>query len=251
MAANGEAKSPSAKLDELAQTAWDVAKKAAKHRKGLGGDNFYGNKLAELRADAANAFADMAAGTLGDTSTIAELIEAVFSATTGKKGRQAAVRELSHSLKTIWKQPSPGAPTPGNELFPLTLINKTNRGYLITIAHQMNGCMRQGWYDACAVMMRRLLEAVIIEAFEHHNIADRIKDTRGNYVQLTDLINSALSQTTFSLSRNVKAALPKLRDVGHRSAHGRYFTAQKGDIEKVEDGARLAIEEFLHQAGLL
>lgn len=251
MAANGEEKSPSARLDELAQVAWDVAKKAAKHRKGLGGDNFYGNKLAELRADAANAFADMAAGSPGDTSAIAELIEAVFSPTTSKKDRQLAVRELAHSLKTIWKQPSPGAAAPGNELFPLTIITKTNRGYLITIAHQMNGCMRQGWYDACAVMMRRLLEAVVIEAFEHRKIADQIKDAQGNYVQLTDLINAALNQSTFTLSRNAKAVLPKLRNVGHRSAHGRYFTAQKGDIEKIEDGTRLAIEEFLHHAGLL
>jgi hypothetical protein len=244
-------KSPSVELEELAQTAWEVAKKAVKHRKSLSGDNFYGNKLAELRANATNAFAEMSANSLGDTSAIAELIEAVFSASTPKQDRQAAVRELSHCLRTIWKQPSPGRAAPGNELFPLTIITKTGRGYLIAIAHQMNGCLREGWFDACAVMMRRLLEAVIIEAYESKSIADQIKDGSGNYVQLTALIDAALNEPKLPLSRNVKLALPKLRNVGHRSAHGRFFTAQRSDIEKVEDGVRIAVEEFLHHASLL
>jgi hypothetical protein len=65
------------------------------------------------------------------------------------------------------------------------------------------------------------------------------------------LIDAALNEPKFPLSRNVKAALPKLRNVGHRSAHGRFFTAQRSDIEKVEDGVRIAVEEFLHHAGLL
>ncbi|HEY2534993.1 MAG TPA: hypothetical protein VGJ20_45005 [Xanthobacteraceae bacterium] len=101
-------------MDELAQAAWDVAKKAAKHRKGLAGDNFYGNKLAKLRADATNAFAEMPTGTPGDTSAIAESIDAVFSPSTSKKERQIAVRGLWHSLRTICKQPSPGIVSPGN-----------------------------------------------------------------------------------------------------------------------------------------
>lgn len=115
----------------------------------------------------------------------------------------------------------------------------------------MNGCRAQGWYDACAVMMRRLLEVVIIEAFEHHNIADHIKDKDGNYFQLSDLIARTLAEPALRLSRNSKKCLPKLRDLGHMSAHGRYFHAQKDDIEKVEQGFRVAMEELLHHAALI
>src|SRR5260221_10228511 len=118
----------------------------------------------------------MSASSAGDTSAIAELIDASFSSTTGKKDRVNAIRELSYSLKTKWKQTSSGSTNPGNELFPLTIIAKTGRGYLLTVAKQMNGCMREGWYDACAVMMRRLVELVIIETYEHHSIEDRVKD---------------------------------------------------------------------------
>jgi hypothetical protein len=246
-----QAEPASSVLDALAQSALDVAKKAAKHRRSLGGDNFYGNKLAQLRTDAANAFSTMSASTAGDTSAIAELIDTSFSPSTSKADRLSAVRELSHALRTKWKQQSGGSTNPGNELFPLALIAKTNRGYLLTITRQMNGCMREGWYDACAVMMRRLIELVIIEAYEHQSIEAKIKDGAGNYFQLTALIDAALSEPAFKLSRNAKSALPKLRNVGHRSAHGRHFTAQQSDIEKAEDGARVVVEEFLNHTGLL
>jgi hypothetical protein len=115
----------------------------------------------------------------------------------------------------------------------------------------MNGSMREGWYDACSVMMRRLVEIVIIEAYEHYSIQDRVKDGSGNYFQLSALIDAAVGEAAFNLSRNAKTALPKLRNVGHRSAHGRHFTAQRSDVEKVEDGVRVVVEEFLHHAGLI
>ena len=115
----------------------------------------------------------------------------------------------------------------------------------------MNGCFTEGWYDACAVMMRRLLETCIIEAFEARGVANNIKNAAGDYFQLTDLINSAINERTWTLSRNTRAALPQLRDIGHLSAHSRYYHARRGDIERVRTSFRIAVEEFLHHARLL
>ncbi|MDE2179706.1 MAG: DUF4145 domain-containing protein [candidate division NC10 bacterium] len=115
----------------------------------------------------------------------------------------------------------------------------------------MNGCFSQGWYDASAVMMRRLLEIALIEAFEAKGIAAKIKDTTGDYLQLSDLTARALSETSWTLSRNCKKALPSLRDAGHNSAHGRYYHARREDLEGLRSGCRIVIEEFLHHAGLL
>jgi hypothetical protein len=102
-----------------------------------------------------------------------------------------------------------------------------------------------------AVMMRRLLETSIIEAFEAHRLDAKIKNAQGDFFQLSDLVGAALSETAWNLSRNTKKALPNLRDVGHRSAHSRRYTAQKPDILKVSQDCRIAIEEFLHLAGLI
>jgi hypothetical protein len=115
----------------------------------------------------------------------------------------------------------------------------------------MNGCFEKGWYDACAVMMRRLVEISLIEAFEHKGVADKIKAKDGNYVQLTEMISRALSERKLTLSRNCKNALPRLRGVGHMSAHGRYFIARPVDLRKAQPDFRVVVEELLHHAGLL
>ncbi len=241
--------SPSERLEQLTRDATDAAKKAKRHRKSLNGDNFYANKLATLRADATNAFRDLAPTSAGDSSVIAELLETVFSPTSDSKKRASASQELSYNLRTTWR--STAVPKEDEGLFPLSLLARAKRGYLVSVGRQMNGAYGMNWYDAAAVMMRRLVEISIIEAFEAKGVEGKIKDAAGNYVQLSDLISKALAEPLFPLSRNAKKALPGLRDLGHMSAHGRYFTAQKTDVDAAQPGCRIVIEEFLHHAKLL
>jgi hypothetical protein len=244
--------SPAARLDALAQEAFTLSKKARRHRQNLANDNFYGNKLAELRADATNIFRELSSQSVGDTTALAELTATAFAAQTPAAERLAAVRELAFALRTTWKTPTvPKSVAADEGLFPLAILVQTNRGYLATVGRQMNGCFSQGWYDGCAVMMRRLIEISIIEAFEHKAIPQKIKGSDGNYLHLTDLVARALAEPALPLSRNAKKYLPQLRDVGHMSAHGRYFLARKEDLEKVQQGCRVVVEEFLHHASLL
>jgi hypothetical protein len=248
----GRSSTPAGDLESLVNQALAVAKKARKHRKRLAGDNFYGNKLAELRADATNAFRRLAARSAGDSSALAELVEVVFATATSSSDRLDTARELTHALRTTWRTTPPteeGDDADG--LFPLAILDQAKRGYLISIGRQVNGAFRRGWYDACAVMMRRLLEIAIIEAFEARGLAAKIRDSSDNYLQLSDLVDRALKETTWSLSRNARKYLPQLRDVGHQSAHGRYFLARSGDLERLRAGCRVVIEEFLHHASLL
>lgn len=233
----------------------NVISKARKHRRSLEGDNFYANKLAALRSDAAVALKALPTPDPPEAlTTLTEHLDVVFSAEATKPNRLRAQRDARHLVKIAWARATRNT-TQGDEeseqLFPLSLLTPTRRGYLVTIAKQMNGCVDRGWYDACSVMMRRLLEASIIEAYEGVGIADRIKNGQGEYVQLTDLVSKALGEASWTLSRNAKQHLPKLRDLGHLSAHGRTFTAQKSDVDRVATGVRIVVEEFLRHAGLL
>src|ERR1700757_3116845 len=83
----------------------------------------------------------------------------------------------------------------------MSLVRGT-RGYIEKIANQINGAYENGWYDACAVMLRRLTETLIIETFEHHGVADQIKGANGDYMYLRDLITKTLEQRTWTPSRN-------------------------------------------------
>jgi hypothetical protein len=129
-------------------------------------------------------------------------------------------------------------------------LTRDTRTYISLIANQINGSFDNGWYDACAVMIRRLVETLLIETFEKHGAASEIKGPTGDYVFLKELINATLSTSSWSPSRNLKAALPKLKDVGDKSAHNRYFVAKRGDIQPLLGDIRVVVQELLYQSGL-
>jgi len=124
------------------------------------------------------------------------------------------------------------------------------RGYIERVTNQINGCYEKGWFDGCAVMMRRLIETLIIECFEEHKIADKIKNPNGDFVYLADLIDKTLQEQGWNLGRNTKQALPRLKSVGDKSAHSRRYNAHREDIDKVSTDFRDVCQELLSIAGL-
>lgn len=145
--------------------------------------------------------------------------------------------------------PEEGLRSASQRVIPSSVVRGT-RGYLERVANQANGAYDNGWYDACAVMIRRLLETLIIEAFEHSAIAGNIKNSAGEFLYLKDLIDRSLQESTWNLSRNCKHALPKLKDIGDKSAHSRRYNAHRGDIDPLLADIRLVVQEFVYLAGL-
>ncbi|WP_108098262.1 DUF4145 domain-containing protein [Pseudomonas sp. GV071] len=145
--------------------------------------------------------------------------------------------------------PEEGLISNDQSIIPHALIRGT-RGYLEKIMHQANGCYANGWYDACAVMIRRLIETLIIETFETYNLAHKIQGPSGDFLYLSDLINITLSEQSWNLSRNAKQALPKLKDIGDKSAHSRRFNAVRHDIDKIQADIRVVVQELTYLAQL-
>lgn len=127
----------------------------------------------------------------------------------------------------------------------LRSLVRSTRSYVERIANQINGAYENGWYDACAVMIRRMIETLIIECFEKHKISERIKNGAGDFFYLRDLIDKTLEEKNWNLGRNTKQALRKLKDVGDKSAHSRRFIAQRGDIQPLLPEIRAAVQELL------
>lgn len=145
--------------------------------------------------------------------------------------------------------PSKGTMPQQDLVLSRTLVKNT-RGYIESVVNQINGTYANAWYDACAVMIRRLIETLIIEVFEHHGIANKIKTPTGDFFYLSELIPRTLSEGKWNLGRNAKKALPRLKSVGDRSAHDRRFNATHDDIYKIIDDLRDSVQELLSLAGL-
>lgn len=159
------------------------------------------------------------------------------------------IRQLRDGVRAKNPPPEEGAPSPDEPVIYFSLVRNT-RGYLERIVHQINGAYEHGWYDASAVMIRRLIETLIIESFEKYGIASKIQNSNGDFFFLRDLISAMLSEKSWNLSRNAKAALPKLKDVGDLSAHSRRFIAQRQDIDKLTGDLRIVVQELVTLANL-
>jgi hypothetical protein len=158
-------------------------------------------------------------------------------------------KEIQQEVPKRGVPPDEGLIPDSEQVLPFSVV-RGSRGYIEKVVNQINGCYENGWFDGCTVMIRRLVETLIIEVFEHHSIAHKIKNSNDDFFYLSDLINKTLSETTWNLGRNTKKALPKLKDIGDRSAHSRRFIAHRQDVDKIISDLRIVVQELIYLANL-
>lgn len=255
-----EAKAVTDDFLKQCKEACEIARTAAKNRKSLSGDNFYGNKFHDvvvaLSRNEARLKKLAATGNLeeNEVTKLSSSIETLKSTETiSNKARADALKQVSLICQSVLLptiESLTANPVPETEqVLPMAVVEGI-RGYIKKVVLQANGCYEHQWYDACAVMIRRLVETLIIEVYEKHKKEVEIQDRDGNYLMLSHLVDKILTDKTWNLGRETKPALPQLRSLGDRSAHNRHYLAKKGDIDKVLHGLRVVVDDLLHKAGL-
>ena len=124
------------------------------------------------------------------------------------------------------------------------------RGYLESLARQINASYEENIFDGCAVLMRRLIEILLIHSYENHGIDSEIKDIDGNFKMLNHIVSNAKTNSTLALSRNTKASIEDYRTIGNFSAHKIFYNAKRKDIDTVQKEFRASVEELLYKSGI-
>lgn len=124
------------------------------------------------------------------------------------------------------------------------------RGYIESLAKQINAAYEHNLFDACAVLMRRLLEVLLILSYRHLKIESAIQDGNGNYHMLDGIIGDAKTNSTLALSRNSKACLETFRQLGNFSAHKIEYTCRREYITPHIQEYRALFSELLHKSGI-
>lgn len=137
-----------------------------------------------------------------------------------------------------------------DEILPFDLY-KGKRQNIESIADQINESFFYGIYDGAAVLMRRLVEMLLILSFKEIGQEDRIKDSDGNYLQLSQIINEAKQNKALDLSRNAKSYLGLFKEKGDLSAHNPFHITLKKDLELLQPKFRHLMQELLYRAGIL
>jgi len=161
----------------------------------------------------------------------------------------SVVKNIQTEVDEYLLPPKEVTPSLKDTVLPHSLFRQT-RGYIEKIVYQINITYDKTCYDACAVMIRRLIETLIIESFENYKIENKIINSSGNFAELEKLINTTISESVWNLSRNTKKGLKNLKKLGDLSAHSRRFNAQRTDIDKLTDDLRVVAEELLYISGL-
>lgn len=127
---------------------------------------------------------------------------------------------------------------------------KNTRGYIETIAKQINASYEHNLFDACAVLMRRLVEVLLVLSYRRLGIESAIRDSSGNYQMLERIMADAKSNSALDLSRNSKGSIETFRELGNFSAHKIEYTCHREYIEPHILNFRALVTELLHKAGI-
>jgi len=240
-------------LPKILESTQKIIKIAKKNHNSIKGTNHYAKKFLDASVIASEILQSIQSRTKGivEESVLDELSKNVaifFNPDETQKDRNSAQRKILAVFKLKIQQNLNRSKSlvVSDDLFPLELTKNT-KPYLEKISTQACGSYDVGYYDASAVMTRRLLETLIIECFETKKISNKIKNGIGVFYFLEELISKFLKENgkSWNISRNTLKCLPKLKDMGDKSAHSRYFTARKPDIDKLKDDLRIVIEELV------
>jgi hypothetical protein len=240
-----------------AERACQIAKTAKRNQKSLAGANPYGNRFhgvavsittAEGKARPLLNGLDLQAADMDSFTHNLSVLKSTDCLTARQRADALkGLRLLCHSVILPKIESMTASQVPATEqVLPLAVVKGT-RGYLEQIVNQANGCYERGWFDACSVMVRKLVEILIIAVFEAKGEAATIKKD-DNFLMLSGLVDAVLARTDWNLGRETKTALPLLKSLGDRSAHNRHFMARQVDVDRLLPGLRVTVEDLLHHA---
>lgn len=158
------------------------------------------------------------------------------------------VQDLESKYSNLWD--NPGIVESNSELLEEGKFCG-KRGYLDKIIRQINCSFGNHCFDACAVLMRRLFEIVLILAYEHNGIESVIKNKDGSYYMLEGIVSNAVNNQVLKIPARISKHFDSFRDVGNYSAHGITYTAGAKDINDIKLSYRVMLEDLFNRAGLL
>lgn len=126
---------------------------------------------------------------------------------------------------------------------------RNTRGYLEKLVYQINVSYNNSCYDACALLIRKLVELLIEDIYESQGRVNEIINSKNNQLYgLGQLISKLMSDSHWKLNRHVEEGLNLIKIQGDKSAHNRRYNARKADIDKVQPFLRDLAEELLYLA---
>lgn len=125
------------------------------------------------------------------------------------------------------------------------------RNFLDRLIQQINFTYGNNCYDACAVLMRRLFEVLLVLTYQNKGIEGDITNADGSYKMLEGIVKNAVQNKALGVPLRIAKNFDAFREVGNNSAHSITYTAGKQDIDTISRNYRVMLEELYNRAGLM
>lgn len=125
------------------------------------------------------------------------------------------------------------------------------RPFLDRLIQQINYTYGHNCYDACAVLMRRLFEVLLVLTYQHKGVEADITKSDGSHKMLEGIVKDAVQNRVLGIPTRISKNFEAFREVGNNSAHSITYTAGKLDIDKISRDYRVMLEDLYNRAGLI
>ena len=160
----------------------------------------------------------------------------------------ATIQELDKTYASIWND-TESIKSDSELLEENKFCGKRN--YLDKLIKQINFSYGNNCYDACAVLMRRLFEVLLVLTYQHTGNDDAIKKDDGSYLMLEGIVKDAVQNKALAIPSRISKNFNSFREVGNNSAHSITYTAGQKDITDIKRNYRVMMEDLYNRAGLI
>ena len=115
--------------------------------------------------------------------------------------------------------------------------------------HQINGAYEYGFFDASAVLCRRLMESLIVEIYISQKRQDQVSRDR-IFFGLDGLIATITADAAIPLGRGSPKTMNEVKVLGDTAAHDRTYITAQIDIDDVKARYRKLVSELMTLAGI-
>lgn len=181
-----------------------------------------------------------------NTSRLAKQLSRHRHVVRGKTSGTCKIKAASRTILDDIYAPLLGQPRrvkPSDSIIPRDQFKERRKSWQELVA-EINGCYDHRFYDGAAVLCRRLVEALIVEALKVKG-AD-IKTAKGDNMMLDGLIGVLNSGMHIKLSRSSRPALEPIKSAGDIAAHSPHHITTKQDIDGISSHVRVLVSELLN-----
>jgi Histidine kinase-, DNA gyrase B-, and HSP90-like ATPase len=122
--------------------------------------------------------------------------------------------------------------------------------YILRLLPQINGAYENEWYEAAAMVLRRLVETLIIELYSRRGWTNDVQDpTTKEFLPLKALIGKINGDARLNTPKRTIDGLNNVKELGDTAAHDFKIRIRKTDLDRIQTSVRMTLEKLIFTIG--